>query len=105
MTNPTTSPHRTPKLYGVAWRGSIQDRGGHVVNVIDAVPLPLSPAGAASWSLAGLPVVVASSVDEAKTLCGELAARKADEVRGGWAALGISVEVVTPQQAELFSTG
>ena len=102
--NPLAPAHRSPKLYGLAWRGSIQEHAGRIVNVIDAVPLPLKPAAAASWTDSGLPVVIASSVDEAHTLCRELAGRKADELRADWEARGIKVQVLTPHQAELFST-
>ena len=48
--DPITTPHRSPKLYGLAWRGSIQEHAGQIVNVIDAAPLPLKPAAAASWA-------------------------------------------------------
>lgn len=102
MLNPLTPSHRTPRYYGLAVRYLSRGLEGPRGTLVDAVPMPMTPAGAAAHALAGLPTVIASSPDEARELCRELAERAAAELREKWAGMGVSVDVVTERQGALF---
>ena len=99
---PVTHPHRTPRFYGLAVRYLSRGLEGPRGTLVDAVPMPMTPAAAAAHALAGLPTVIASSPDEARELCRELAERAATELREKWAGMGVDVDVVTEKQQRLF---
>ncbi len=102
---PVTHPHRTPRFYGLAVRFLSAGLEGPRGTLVDAVPLPMTPAGAAAYSDAGLPICIASSPDEARELCRELAERAATELREKWAGMGVDVDVGTERQGALNESG
>ena len=105
MTSPTCSPHRTDRLYGLAVSYNSNGIDGPQGTTVIVLPLPLTPAAAAKWSLAGLPVAIASSVDEIQRICRTTSSVAAKALREHWDGLGITVDVMTPHQPGLFTAG
>lgn len=88
------------KFYPLALAGSLRRPATTLVNVISAEALVMDDTAAAKWFLAGLPVVLAESLDDAKDLARVAGLRYAEKLASEWEAMGIEVPVVCEAEVE-----